>query len=114
MLNPQALSYKLTIHVYRLTGKRLSAHLLRTLFVSHAITSGMDVNSVAYMMNDKPATVLEAYNELQAQQHQQVAQDFYRRALKPGNGQTLTPPVIPETPPTPRRPRVSEAQLDLL
>jgi hypothetical protein len=45
----------------------------------------MDLNSVAFIMNDKPETVLQAYNELHAQQHQQAAQDFYRRVLGNGN-----------------------------
>jgi hypothetical protein len=82
----RALSTKLLHHVYRLTGKRLSMHLLRTLFVSHAIKSGMDVNSVAFIMNDRVATILPFYNEFYAQEHQKAAQDFYRRALTPGNG----------------------------
>jgi hypothetical protein len=82
----QALHMKLRLHVFRLTGKRFFPHLLRTLFVSHAINHGMDLNSVAFYMNDKPETVLQAYNELNAQQHQHAADDFYDRVLKNGNG----------------------------
>jgi hypothetical protein len=82
----QALHMKLRLHVFRLTGKRFFPHLLRTLFVSHAINHGMDLNSVAFYVNDKPETVLQAYNELNAQQHQHAADDFYDRVLKNGNG----------------------------
>ena len=39
---------------------------LRTIFTSSMLSSGMDINSVAYGLNDNPATVLRAYNELQA------------------------------------------------
>jgi hypothetical protein len=114
MLRPQALTNKVKLHVYRLTGKRLYPHLLRTLFVSHAIRNGLDPTSAAFVMNDKVATILPFYNEFYAEEHQKAAQDFYRRALKSGNGHTLPPPAIPAMPSAPRLPRVSDQQLDLL
>jgi site-specific recombinase XerD len=88
MLKPKDLYMKLKVHVYRHTKKRLYPHLLRTIFTSSMLSSGMDINSVAYGLNDNPATVLRAYNELQAGVHQQSLHDAYRRALN-GNG---TPP----------------------
>jgi hypothetical protein len=89
-IQPKAIYDKLRLHVWRLTGKRMFPHLLRTLFVSHAINNGMDLNSVAFLTNDKPETVLQSYNELNAQQHQQAADDFYDRVLGNGHG-TRTP-----------------------
>jgi hypothetical protein len=87
MLKPKDLYMKLKVHVYRHTKKRLYPHLLRTIFTSSMLSSGMDINSVAYGLNDNPATVLRAYNELQAGVHQQSLQDAYRRALSGhGNG----------------------------
>jgi site-specific recombinase XerD len=88
MLKPKDLYMKLKVHVYRHTKKRLYPHLLRTIFTSSMLSSGMDINSVAYGLNDNPATVLRAYNELQAGVHQQSLHGAYRRALN-GNG---TPP----------------------
>lgn len=86
MMNPKDLYMKLKVHVYRHTGKRLYPHLLRTLFTSHMLSSGMDINSVAYGLNDTPATVLRAYNELQAGVHQQSLHEGYRRFLTPAHG----------------------------
>jgi hypothetical protein len=43
---------RLRVHVYRYTGKRFYTHLLRSLFMSHHMTSGIDLNSIAYAMND--------------------------------------------------------------
>jgi hypothetical protein len=78
---------KLRLGVYRHTGKRLYPHLLRTIFTSNMISSGVDINSVAYGLNDRVATVLASYNELQAGKHQQSLQDAYERALN-GTGKT--------------------------
>jgi site-specific recombinase XerD len=114
MLHPGTLRNKLLLHVYRLTGKRLSPHTLRTLFVSHAITGGLDVNSVAYVMNDTPRTVMLYYNEMYGEQEQVKAHDFYRWALNGGPLPLLTPPVIPDTPKAPPPPKVDDEQMALL
>jgi hypothetical protein len=81
MLKPKDLYMKLRVHVYRIGGKRIFTHLLRSIFTSNMLSSGMDINSVAYGLNDNPATVLRAYNELQAEKHTQSLHDAYRRAL---------------------------------
>jgi hypothetical protein len=88
MLKPKDLYQKLKVHVYRLAGKRIFPHLLRTIFTSNMLTSGMDINTIAYGLNDNPATVLRAYNEFQEGKHQQSLHDAYARALN-GNGTTL-------------------------
>jgi hypothetical protein len=85
-LEENELSTKIRIHVYRLTGKRLYPHLLRTIFTSELLSSGVDINTVAYGLNDNPMTVLQAYNELQAGKHQQTLHEANRRALLNGNG----------------------------
>jgi hypothetical protein len=112
-LEETELSTKIRIHVYRLTGKRLYPHLLRTIFTSELLSAGVDINTVAYGLNDNPRTVLQAYNELQAGKHQQTLHEANRRALTTGH-QPLTPPVMPVAPNAPRRPAASPAQLSLL
>ena len=88
---------QLRAHVYRYTDKRLYTHLLRSLFSTHHLSHGMDINSVAYAMNDTPASVLKAYNELMADTHRPIIADANRQALANGH-KPLTPPVIPITP----------------
>jgi hypothetical protein len=84
-LPPKALYDKLRIHVHRLTGKRIFPHLLRTIFVSHAISRGLDLNATAFYLNDKPETALASYNEMYPEQHQKAAHDLFRRVSN-GNG----------------------------
>jgi site-specific recombinase XerC len=89
MMTPKTFYYRLKVHVFRLTGKRFYPHLLRTIFTSTMLNAGMDINSVAYGLNDNPATVLQSYNELQGGIHQQSLQAAYARALhgnSHGNG----------------------------
>jgi hypothetical protein len=102
---------RLRVHVYRYTGKRFYTHLLRSLFMSHHMTSGIDLNSIAYAMNDLPATVLAAYNELIADKHRPIIHDANRRALAQGISQPLTPPSIPLIP---KPPTTDPAQMALL
>jgi hypothetical protein len=90
MLTSNDLYMKLKVHVYRFTGKRLFPHLLRTIFTSSHLSSGVDINSVAYGLGDTPTVVLGAYNELQAGKHGQSLQESNRRALN-GNGNGTTP-----------------------
>ena len=59
-LVPDKLLGNLKAHVYRYTGKRLYTHLLRSLFISHHLTNGVDLNSVAFALNDSPTTVLKS------------------------------------------------------
>ena len=101
-------------HVSRYTGKRLYTHLLRSLFSTYHLTHGMDINSVAYAMNDTPQSVLKAYNQLMADTHRPIVAAANERALVHGNGHPLTPPVIPGTPKAPRSPAVNPAQLTLI
>jgi glucan biosynthesis protein len=74
----------------------------------------VDINSVAYALNDTPKTVLTSYNQLQAEKHRPIIHDANRRALSNGNGHVLTPPVIPVTPKPPRAAPVNPDQLSLL
>jgi hypothetical protein len=83
-LTDTALRNRLRINVYRYTKKHLFPHLLRTIFSSNHLSAGVDINSVAYGLNDTPATVLRAYNELQAGKHQPILHEANRRALLHG------------------------------
>jgi hypothetical protein len=89
---------ELRAHVYRYTGKRLYTHLLRSLFISHHLTNGVDINSVAFALNDTPATVLNAYNELMEEKHRPIIYEANQQALSHSNGHAWTPPNIPAIP----------------
>jgi site-specific recombinase XerD len=73
---------RLRINVYRYTKKHLYTHLLRTIFTSQALSDGEDINTVAYGLNDTPATVLRAYNELSPVKHQRAILERVRRLAK--------------------------------
>jgi hypothetical protein len=93
----QALLLQLKVHVKRHTDKHLYTHLLRSLFSTHHLSRGVDINSVAYAMNDTPHSVLKAYNELMADTHRPIIADANRQALANGH-KPLTPPNIPIIP----------------
>jgi hypothetical protein len=97
-LTTEALRTRLQIHCHRYTGKRLYTHLLRSLFTRIHLSAGLDLNSVAYALNDHPMTVLKAYNELVAEKHRPAIAEANRRALVNGNGHVLTPPIISPIP----------------
>jgi hypothetical protein len=101
-LSQATLLARLRVHVYRYTGKRLFTHLLRSLFMSHHLTAGIDINSIAYAMNDMPATVLNAYNELMEEKHRPIIHTANQQALANGSGHIWTPPNIPVTPKPPK------------
>src|SRR5262245_44638098 len=71
-LTATALRSRMKIQVYRHTGKRLYSHLIRSLFMTQHLTAGVDINTVAYGMNDVPNTVLQYYNEVIAERHQPI------------------------------------------
>jgi hypothetical protein len=96
-LTPPILLTRLRVHVYRYTGKRFYTHLLRSIFMSHHMTAGVDLNSIAYAMNDMPLTTLNNYNELMADKHRPIIADANRAALANGH-KPLTPPTIPLPP----------------
>jgi hypothetical protein len=114
MLPSGTLLSGLRIHVYRYTGKQIYIHLLRSLFISHHLTAGIDINSVAFALNDTPATVLASYNELMEEKHRPIIHDANRRALANSSGHALTPPAIPLIPKPPRAAPVNPDQLSLL
>jgi hypothetical protein len=74
----------LRTHVNRYTNKRLYTHLLRSLFSTHHLSHGMDINSVAFALNDTPQSVLLAYNELMEDTHRPIIADANRQALANG------------------------------
>jgi hypothetical protein len=103
-MKPSGLRTQLAAHVHRYTGKRMYTHLLRSLFSTHHLGHGMDINSVAYAMNDTPASVLKAYNQLVADTHRPIIAEANRQALANGH-KPLTPPLIPVIPkPRPTNP----------
>jgi integrase len=71
--------------VYLHLRKRLYPHLLRTLWVDqYLLSSGGDVSTAAYILNDTVATVLKRYHELRGADHVQKAYAFNQAIL--GNG----------------------------
>jgi hypothetical protein len=84
-LTRDVLRNRLSIHVYRFTGKRMFTHLLRTIFTSNLLSAGASVNAVAHGLNDNLLSVWQFYNELQAGKHEGEIQDLMGRALN-GHG----------------------------
>jgi hypothetical protein len=73
------------------------------LFTRIHLSAGLDLNSVAYALNDHPMTVLNAYNELIAEKHRPAIADANRRALTNRHA-TFTPPPMPPRLAKPRPP----------
>jgi hypothetical protein len=107
-LSTRNLRERLSTYVMRYTNKHIYPHLLRSLFSTYHLTHGVDINSVAYALNDTPKSVLGFYNELIADTHRPIVADANRQALTNGNAQALTPPVILVIP----KPLRSEHELD--
>jgi hypothetical protein len=108
---PKSLRQMVRDHVFRHTGKRLYPHLLRTIFISEHLSMGLDLNTTAYALNDRPSTVLQTYNQLMEGRHRPLLQEANRRVLLQGNGHVLTPPAIPTTLPVARPRPVDPDQL---
>jgi integrase len=71
--------------VYLHLRKRLYPHLLRTLWVDqYLLSSGGDVSTAAYILNDTVATVLKRYHELRGADHVQKAYAFNQAVLSNG------------------------------
>ncbi len=49
--------------------------------MTELFSSGVDLNTIAYGLNDNPMTVVLAYNEFQAGKHQLTLHEANRRAL---------------------------------
>ena len=65
----QVLQYYLRIY----TGKRFYPHLVRTIYATEMLERGLNIDTVAYMLNDNPATVLRRYHELFGEHHAEKA-----------------------------------------
>jgi hypothetical protein len=78
--------------------------------MTHHMTAGVDLNSIAYAMNDMPLTTLNNYNELMADKHRPIIADANRQALANGHN-PLTPPIIPVTP---KPPKIDPDQMNLI
>jgi hypothetical protein len=84
-LRRNALHMKLRLHVFRLTGKRFYPHLLRSIFYSHAVARGVDVNTAAYYLGDTAKTAFMYYNEFMPEEHKKVMHAVFRQ-VGHGNG----------------------------
>jgi hypothetical protein len=88
-LTVTTLYWRLTETVSCYLGKRLYPHLLRTLWVDqYLLSSGGDVSTAAYMLNDTVATMLQRYHELRGESHVQKAYNFNQRILDNGGKRT--------------------------
>jgi site-specific recombinase XerD len=77
----QCVSHAVYLHL----RKRLYPHLLRTLWVDqYLLSSGGDVSTAAYILNDTVATVLKRYHELRGADHIQKAYAFNQAILANG------------------------------
>jgi site-specific recombinase XerD len=84
-LNQCMIWERLAYTVYRHLGKRLYPHLFRTMWTdTYLLTSGGDVDTAAYMLNDSVNTVLKHYHEIRADQQVIKAYAFNEAIL--GNG----------------------------
>jgi hypothetical protein len=86
-LNQSNMWWRLFYPVYRRTGKRVFPHLLRQKWTdSYLLTSGGDIDTAAYMLNDSPTTMLTYYHELIGDQQVPKAYAFNQAILGNGNG----------------------------
>jgi site-specific recombinase XerD len=73
--------------IYYHLGRRVYPHLLRTLWTdAFLLSSGGDVDTAAYMLNDSVMTVLKHYHEIRADQQVLKAYAFNDAALGNGHG----------------------------
>lgn len=71
-----SLAHTLLMQIYARTGKRFYPHLIRTIWTDTYLLHTGDVSTAAYMLNDRPETVLKRYHELRANDHIQKAYQF--------------------------------------
>jgi hypothetical protein len=62
-------------------GKRFYPHLIRTIWTDTYLLQTHDVSTAAFMLNDRPDTVLQRYHELRANDHIQKAHQFTQSLL---------------------------------
>jgi hypothetical protein len=72
----QKLHNTLFIHIYARTGKRFYPHLIRTIWTDTYLLQTGDISTAAFMLNDRPETVLNRYHELRANDHVSKAHIF--------------------------------------
>jgi Phage integrase family len=73
---------RVSVAVYKGIRKRLYPHLLRTIWTDlYLLSSGGDIDTAAYMLNDNPMTVLGYYHELRAERQVSKAYDFNQKIL---------------------------------
>jgi hypothetical protein len=61
---------------FHTNGKRFYPHLIRTIWTDAYLLQTHDVSTAAFMLNDRPDTVLQRYHELRANDHIQKAHQF--------------------------------------
>jgi hypothetical protein len=71
----------LFLQVYARIGKRFYPHLIRTIWTDAFLLKTHDVSTAAYMLNDRPETVLKRYHELRGNDHIQKAYQFTQSLL---------------------------------
>jgi hypothetical protein len=77
IINHSRLGEVLSEQVYFHTGgKRFYPHLIRTIWTDTYLLKTHDISTAAFMLNDRPDTVLQRYHELRANDHIQKAYQF--------------------------------------
>jgi site-specific recombinase XerD len=86
-LSPACIWSRVSTTVFAHLGKYVYPHLFRTMWTDmYLLSSGGDVDTAAYMLNDTPAMVLKHYHELRADQQVVKAYAFNEAILKNGYG----------------------------
>jgi Phage integrase family len=79
----------LQYHILRYTGKRFYPHLVRTIYFTEMIERGLNLDTVAYMLNDNLATAVDRYYELFGEHHVEKASRVLQ-SLFTTNGSTAS------------------------
>jgi hypothetical protein len=77
------LATSLTDCVMLRLGKRFYPHLIRTIYTDTCLLQTHDISTVAFMLNDRPQTVLQRYHELRGNDLVQNAYRFTQALLGP-------------------------------
>jgi hypothetical protein len=76
-----SLTVELQEQVYVRTQKYFYPHLIRTIWATEMLERGVNLDTVAYMLNDDPITVLKEYHELFGERHAEKASRVLRNIL---------------------------------
>jgi hypothetical protein len=80
-LTSEALRLRLQYETYARLKKRFYPHLIRTIMTDSMLIKGVDVSTVAFLLNDTPEMIYKRYHELRANDHIKIADQFMASLL---------------------------------